>query len=358
VILRSIVLATSGLLVAAAGACAQGAAPSADRAVQRDVPFPAESLLRVVRAQEAATGGQIGFHLRHVESGRTVGHNATEPFFMSSVTKFPISLVVLRQVERGRVRLDDTVSIPAPSMSIGHSPMRAAHPNGARLPVRELIRFAVSLSDNSASDALLRLAGGPDSVSAELRRAGFEGVRVARPYTQLGRELGGRMPAGDARDAATPETATALLAALQQGRVLAAPQRAFLLDLMTRTENPAGRLVAGVPAGTAVAHKTGTWGNSDQPGPGALNDIGIITLPGGAGHLAIAVFVRNATVRNAQVERAIAAIAREAWRLSSAGSGGTAAYAKDGIPTTFARLERVEGGAGEARSGASGLDRG
>lgn len=323
------ILITVVLLCAAGSACGQGDSPAVDRAssraagtrtaaiVQRDEP-DADSLAAFVRAREAETGGRIGFHLRHLESGRTVGHNAVEPFFMSSVTKLPISVVVLRLVEQGRVRLDDTVTIAAREMSIGRSPIRDANPNGVRLAVRDLLRFAVSESDNTASDALLRLAGGPDSATAELRRLGFAGVRVSRPYTQLGREVSGRWPDGDDRDTMTPETATALLAALQQGRLLAPPQRALLLGWMTRTQNPAGRLVAGVPAGTVVAHKTGTWGNDSEPGPAALNDVGIIALPGDAGHIAIAVFVRNAAVADTTVERVIASIAAEAWRTWSA----------------------------------------
>lgn len=361
---RSIILTASALLVATSSACAQqGGASTANGTVRHSASFPADSLVSFIRAHESETGATIGFHLRHVESGRAVGHNAGEPFFMSSVTKFPISLTVLRQVERGRVRLDDTVTIAASQLSPGRSPLRHAHPNGARLAVRDLIPFAVSQSDNTASDALLRLAGGPDSVTAELRRLGFAGIRVSRPYTQLGRELGGRWPAGDDRDTMTPETATALLAALQQGRALAAPQRELLLGWMTRTENPASRIVAGVPAGTEVAHKTGTWWDDEQPGPLALNDIGIVTLPNGEGHLAIAVFVRNAAVSDTAVERTVAAITREAWRLWTARRASATAFANGSIPTTFARLERIDGsGAGEVRGDdrrrARGADRG
>ncbi|HEU4559157.1 MAG TPA: class A beta-lactamase [Longimicrobium sp.] len=361
---RSLVLTASALLIATSSACAQqGGAPAADHVARHSASFPADSLVSFIRAREAETGATIGFHLRHVQSGRTVGHNAADPFFMSSVTKFPISLTVLRQVERGRVRLDDTVTIAASQLSPGRSPLRQAHPNGARLAVRDLIPFAVSQSDNTASDALLRLAGGPDSVTAELRRLGLAGIRVSRPYTQLGRELGGRWPAGDDRDTMTPETATALLAALQQGRALAAPQRALLLGWMTRTQNPASRIVAGVPAGTVVAHKTGTWWGDDQPGPLALNDIGIVSLPNGEGHLAIAVFVRNAAVADTAVERAVAAITREAWRLWTARRASTAAFANDGIPATFARLERVGGSRvgesrGDERRRGRGSDRG
>jgi beta-lactamase class A len=261
----------------------------------------------------------VGVHLRHVESGRATGVNEGEPFFMSSVTKLPISVRVLRQVQRGRLRLADSVRITREQMGPGHSPIRDASPAGATLTVEQLLRAAVRQSDNSASDALLRLAGGPDSVNAELARLGIRGIRVSRPYQVLGREIGVRIEAADTRDTSTPAAMTGLLAALQAGRLLGPAERRLLLGWMTDTENPRNRIVAGLPAGTGVAHKTGTWGRA------AMNDVGIITLPGGRGHLALAVFIRNATVPDSVSQRAIAAITRAAWEQAAGLDTGTSA---------------------------------
>ena len=54
-----------------------------------------------------------------------------------------------------------------------HSPIRDHHPNGGiDLTVRELIRAAIVDSDGTASDVLLRLAGGGARVTAYLRGLG------------------------------------------------------------------------------------------------------------------------------------------------------------------------------------------
>ncbi|MFM8349166.1 MAG: serine hydrolase, partial [Bacteroidota bacterium] len=58
-----------------------------------------------------------------------------------------------------------------------------------------------------------------------------------------------------------------------------------------------------LPAGTQVRHKTGTIGV-------ATNDVGIITLPGDAGHLVIAAFVRSSEKEIPARENAIAQVAR------------------------------------------------
>jgi beta-lactamase class A len=259
-----------------------------------------------------ATGGVVGLRAVHLETGETVGLRPSERFFMSSVTKLPLAVAVLRRADRGEIRLGDTVNIPASALSPGHSPIREAHPNGTRMTVEALVRSAVSESDNTANDALQRLMGGPAAVTAELARGGIRGVRVDRPYTVLRPTLQDRLRAGDPRDTMTPDGAVALLRAIWVGRLLSPASRERLVGWMTRSQNPADRIVAGLPAGTTVAHKTGTWGGESVLG--ALNDIGVITLPGGRGHVLLAIFVRNPSRSRAEVSPHVAAMARTVYQ--------------------------------------------
>ena len=56
-------------------------------------------------------------------------------------------------------------------------------------------------------------------------------------------------------------------------------------------------------ADAEVAHKTGTIG-------GTTNDVGVLTLPGAAGHVALVVFVKGSDLEVPERELAIAQIAR------------------------------------------------
>jgi len=295
------------LFAAALLACA---APALAQTSNRVSPAMAQ-LRAQLEAHARATGGVVGLRAVHLETGETVGLRPTERFFMSSVTKLPVAVAVLRRVDRGEIRLGDTVDIPASALTPGHSPVREANPNGTRMTVEALVRSAVSDSDNTANDALQRLMGGPAAVTAELARGGVRGVRVDRPYTRLNRELRDRMRANDPRDTMTPDGAVALLRAIWAGRLLSPASRERLVGWMTHGQNPADRIVAGVPAGTAVAHKTGTWGGGGVIG--AINDIGIITLPGGRGHVLLAIFVRNPSGPRAKVAPHMAAMARTVY---------------------------------------------
>ena len=76
-----------------------------------------------------------------------------------------------------------------------------------------------------------------------------------------------------------------------------------LLGIMDRSETGLARIKGLLPQGTDVAHKTGSLG-------GVANDVGFITLPGDAGHIAISVFTKASNKPEEAAEKAIAEIAR------------------------------------------------
>ena len=98
-----------------------------------------------------------------------------------------------------------------------------------------------------------------------------------------------------------------------ESRVCASTER--LLRVMTESPTGPARLKGLLPAGTAVAHKTGTMG-------GTTNDGGVVTLPDGAGHVAIAVFVKGSTKEVEERERVIAEIARTVYDYFLLAGGG------------------------------------
>ena len=68
------------------------------------------------------------------------------------------------------------------------------------------------------------------------------------------------------------------------------------------------RLRATLPKGTPVADKTGT-GEAGS----STNDVGIITLPEGKGHLAMAVLINGSKLPSEEQEKLIAELARVAY---------------------------------------------
>jgi beta-lactamase class A len=187
-----------------------------------------------------------------------------------------------------------------------YSPIRDQNPNGTQLTIAELLRYAVAVSDGTASDVLLRLVGGPQAVMTFLQEINVSDINVVNSEDEIGRDWQTQY-----QNWATPRGALDLLAALQAQRGLSAESQKLVLKLMTDSIPGAQRLKGQLPAGTIVAHKTGTGGTRNGV-TSATNDIGIITLPNGR-HLAVAVFISDSRANLATREGVIAKLAKAVW---------------------------------------------
>jgi beta-lactamase class A len=235
--------------------------------------------------------------------------NAQPP--MQSVFKLPLALTVLHQVEQRTLSLDQPVRfLPQDRIPRAYSPLQDQHPNGGvDVPLRELLRLDVSLSDNVAADILLRLVGGPEVVNTYVAALGVSGFHLQDSEAVLHHEVSAQY-----RNWFEPAGAVQLLRAISDNSPLTREHTDLLLGWMTPAV-PTKRLDGDLPAGTRVAHKSGTSG-VDNGLAHATNDIGLIPLPDG-GRIAIAVFVTDSTADEATRERVIARIARAAYDASS-----------------------------------------
>jgi beta-lactamase class A len=227
---------------------------------------------------------------------------------MQSVFKLPLALTILHQVEQGEFSLDQPIRfrpedriLPKP-----YSPLQDKYPDaGVDVPLRMLLQMTVSLSDNTATDILLRLAGGPNAVSAYIATLGITGFRLLDGERALHRD-----PSLQYRNWFEPREAVQLLRRISDHSPLTAEHTDVLLNWM-RPSTPTGRLDGDLPSGTRVAHKSGT-SDVDNGVAHATNDIALITLPDGR-QLAIAVFVTDSTANEVTRDKVIARIGRAAY---------------------------------------------
>ena len=257
----------------------------------------------------ALAKGRVGVHAILLETGETIASlNSRDHFPMQSVYKLPISIAVLKQVDDGKLKLDQKVRIAKEDYvgAAAHSPIRDKYANGAELTVNELLRYAIAESDGTASDVLMKLAGGYTAVQTYLNELSITDLIVLNSEKELSQDWTAQY-----RNYASPESAVALLRALWERRGVSQENQALLLKYMTESTPGAKRLKGLLPTGAIVAHKTGTSGT--QKGiTAATNDIGIITLPNGK-HLAIAVFVSDSPADEETREGVIAKIAKAVY---------------------------------------------
>lgn len=283
---------------------------------------PTLAMLQTKLDAEARLGSaRVGLAAIDITTGDMVSINGDQHFPMASTVKVAIAAAFLHGVQEGRLSLDGLYSLPPAEQRAarGIGDMRL---HGRPLSGAQLLDMMLIHSDNAAADTLLNAIGGTRALGEWLVAAKISGQRVDRSIAELLRDhetkkrirvgKGKRRhwvtvsvpraaPVGDKRDSSTPEAMVALLAKLRGGELLDAPRTAYLFDVMARCRTGPGRIRGLLPAGTPVAHKTGTMN-------GITDDVGIVSLPNGH-DLAVAIFETGAGGARAH-DRKIAQLSR------------------------------------------------
>ena len=297
---------------------------------------PSSVKQEVVNAAKAS-GGEMGFAASHIETGRRLTLNSSGRFPMASAYKLPIAIQMLTLVDEGKAQLERIIKIEPKDIRPGGVPLTDKF-NFAEssVSVGDLLEMMLTVSDNTASDLILRLAAGPEAVTARMRSLGIEDMSIDRStiehvFDMFGAPLPPKSEWGpgryvdlltsvptdiqraaaeqygrDLRDTSTPDAMASLLVHVYRKNLLKPETVKLLLGIMRRCQTGDTRLKGLLPAGTELAHKTGT-------AMGIINDVGIITLPNGAGHIAIVVFIKGSKSSVAECEHSIAEVARSAY---------------------------------------------
>jgi beta-lactamase class A len=336
-------------LTAAALLAAPATALSATGAIPQDVAnlgTPDRALeARLAKLADALGAAKVGIAAVDLANGRTAFLREGELFPMQGVSALPIAIAFLRLAEQDKASLNTFVRLTAADIAPGRSPMAAKlRRQPVRYTARQLIEHMLLNGDNTATDALLRLAGGPAPIQKELLRAGYlEGIRIDRYERDIQPAVFGLKPSDafadpaafdaaiaarsaeaerkalarylqDANDTASPRAMTSLYARLASGRLLDLKDADFVLDLMRRTKTGVDRLNAGMRKGWTLAHR----GGQSRPMQGMtaiFNDTGLATSKSG-GRIALAVFVEGATRPVGELEsfqKSVASMVLDAW---------------------------------------------
>jgi beta-lactamase class A len=295
--------------------------------------------------------GKAGIAVHDLQTGATVHYDGLDLYPQQSVSKLWVALAALEQVDRGDLELDDRVTIRTEDLTLFHQPIRNEVRRGGgsfTTTVADLMERAITESDNTANDALLRRIGGPEAVRKFLRRHDLASIRFGPGEREMQSAIAGlewRQSYAQARafyeerdkvpdaaraeafeayladpvDGATPVSLAVALARVAKGEVVSKKSAAYLTGLLERVKSGPNRLKGGAPAGWAVGHKTGTgqvWG-AEQSG---YNDVALLTAPDGDRYAAAVMIARTPApipARMAMMHEVVRAVAEYDAALAS-----------------------------------------
>jgi beta-lactamase class A/beta-lactamase class A VEB len=267
-------------------------------------------LRKQVQQIVASKNAVVGVQIIGNNDKDTLTLNGERHYPLQSVFKFHIGLVILSEVDKGKLALDQQIEIRKQDLLPGlYSPLQDKYPNGAKLPLSEILRYTVSASDNVGCDVLLRLLGGPAVVESYFKQINIRDISIKINEKQQQSRWEAQFS-----NWTTPAAANQVLSRYYYNteKLLSDGSYNFIWQLMRDTETGRNRIRGQLPAQTVVAHKTGSSGANAQGLTAAVNDIGIVFLPGGQ-HFFISVFVTDSKESTETNEKIIADIAKAAW---------------------------------------------
>lgn len=279
---------------------------SSGRIAAQTIDVLKKKIQQIISTKKAVVGVAIsGNNGKDTLSLRGNGH-----FPLQSVFKLHIGLAVLSEVDKGRFSLNQKIKIEEKDLLPDlYSPLRDKYPKGAELPLSEILAYTVSESDNVGCEVLLRLIGGPKVVEAYFAKNNFKDVSIKFNEEQQQGNWNLQF-----QNWTTPKAANEVLIAFYANhkKLLSPKSYDFIWKVMKDSKTGQDRLRAQLPKATAIAHKTGSSGTNKEGITAAVNDIGIIFLPGGR-YFFISVFVTDSKEDSKTNEKIIADIGKAAW---------------------------------------------
>jgi beta-lactamase class A len=226
------------------------------------------SIQKKLAELEVSSGVRLGIAAINTANGAQIQYRAEERFPFCSTFKVMVVAAILKQSMADKNLLQQKIMYTQKDVdSSQYTPITKNHVTDG-MTISDLCAAAITQSDNTAMNLLLKKLGGPKAVTAFARSIGDNTFRLDREEPILNSAI-----PGDLRDTSTPAAMASSLQKLALGNVLGLSQREQLQTWLQGNTTGNAKIRAGVPKGWIVGDKTGS---GDY---GTTNDIGIIWPP-------------------------------------------------------------------------------
>ncbi|TAE56532.1 MAG: serine hydrolase [Nostocales cyanobacterium] len=245
----------------------------------------------------AATNPNLipGVFVVDLDTGAYVDINSNAIFPAASTIKIPILVAFFQDVDAGKVRLDEMLTMEK-EMMVGGSGNLRTQPAGSQYTALDVATKMITISDNTATNMLIQRLGGQEVLNARFRSWGLINTVIRNPLPDL-----------EGTNTTTPKELGDLIAKVNQGSLVSMRSRDAMLDIMRQTERDT-LIPAGLGEGARSYHKTGDIGSM-------LGDAGLIDIPTGKRYIA-AVMVQRPH-NDPKAETLISSISKLAYQFFS-----------------------------------------
>ena len=219
-----------------------------------------DSAEAAIRARITKSGADVAVYFKTLDGKLEWASRPDEAFHAASTMKVPVMIELFHQVKLGKVKLDDAIPIKNEFHSIVDGSaysLSAADDSEAELykadgqtrTLSDLCQLMITVSSNFATNLLIETLG-VENIRGTVHELGADGMNVLRGVED-----------GKAFEKGLNNTTTArglgiLMQAIAEGKAVDAASSRRMIAILQRQKFNEG-IPAGLPAGVAVAHKTG-----------------------------------------------------------------------------------------------------
>ncbi len=227
------------------------------------VPGPLADFQAQLAAYSMRAPGHVAIAVQDVTTGLSTGVNASAEMPAASTIKIPVMVEVFRQLVAGRFDLNTRMRLQQADKDWGWGDLADARV-GTSYPVSRLLSLMIDNSDNTATNMLIRLVGRAH-INTEMADLGLAHTRLTDSIRSAGNSIRWALRS-------SPNDMAHLLGAMAKNDLID-PWSSKEMIAILRGQRHNGLLPQPLPAGTEIAHKTGTLHDT-------LNDVGIVYQSG------------------------------------------------------------------------------
>ena len=207
-----------------------------------------------------------GMYFLDLDTGNYFETNGDKVYPTASIIKLPILIALFQDVDAGKIDLNEMLTMTRDVMVGGSGDMQDM-PRGSQFSVLETATKMIVISDNTATNMIIKRMGGIEVLNQRFRSWGLQNTSMQNFLPDL-----------KGTNVSTPKELVQLLAMLDKQQLLSTQSQAQVINIMQRVRNRT-LLPVGLGRGATIAHKTGDIGF-------ILGDTGIIQMPNGKRYLA------------------------------------------------------------------------